>query len=373
MSSVVVFAAWITASFGSGRFSNLFTSDEYFAIQQKRVRREVRDLSPDQWNRVAEAMNMMKNLSTAEGREMFGDDFINYDALVCQHAIANYDPLGDMGHIAPYVASAKQLYKQTNRMCDHVVYVFLISVFNIWHRAYVLSFENCLIAIDDEIQGEPYWDWRRDIIEQDDSVNVSRSIVFSDAYFGAYATNNENDFAVRNGRFANWKVHDNPDELGCGAFYQNAFGLLRNRDNTEGNPFVTRYGGTLCDGDSFAIGVLETYDFCLDNTTDFTEFVNCYNFDVHARAHIGVGGSRPAFGGQPSAGWPFCQFWHGASWTPVCGVYDLVYMPSGFIMIRSTESENGVSATAALSVRNLEHVRMIPTSRMRPGSARNVG
>jgi len=116
-------------------------------------------------------------------------------------------------------------------------------------------------------------------------------------------------------------VHDAPEELGCGSFYQNAFGLLRNRDNTEGNPFVTRFGGTLCDANTFDIGSLSKYDECLENITEgITEFVDCFNFDVHARAHIGIGGSRPAYDGQPSVGWPFCQFWHGASWSKINGV-----------------------------------------------------
>merc|ERR1719242_459588 len=56
----------------------------------KRIRAEIRDISDDQWTRVVDAMNIMKNLSESEGRAIYGDYYRNYDNLVCQHAVSTY-------------------------------------------------------------------------------------------------------------------------------------------------------------------------------------------------------------------------------------------------------------------------------------------
>ena len=62
-----------------GMFSHLFTDEEFEEISQnKRIRREIRDLSNDQWNRVATAMNIMKYVSEEEGKEIYGNDYRNY-------------------------------------------------------------------------------------------------------------------------------------------------------------------------------------------------------------------------------------------------------------------------------------------------------
>ena len=172
---------------------------------------------------------------------------------------------------------------------------------NVWHRALVLQAENSLIAIDPRIDGLPYWDWRRDVAEQNSTWNLTKSVIFSADYFGEYNTQNTKYKQLTTGRFAHWRVHDNPVEVGCSPpFGQNAFGLLRGADNAESSPFVTRFGGTVCGQHGFAVGDLETYDFCLDNMTDVTDFMACYDLGVHGRPHLGIGGSRLAFEGQMS-------------------------------------------------------------------------
>eukprot|EP01084_Bolivina_argentea_P139813 245914_1 len=111
----------------NGQFAGLFTYNEYKSMKQKRIRKEIRDISNTQWKRIANAMNLMKYIPTESGHTIFGDNFINYDGLVCQHHRATYHIGGDMAHIGPQ--------------------------FNIWHRAYILAFENSLIAIDHKIDG----------------------------------------------------------------------------------------------------------------------------------------------------------------------------------------------------------------------------
>lgn len=126
---------------------------------------------------------------------------------------------------------------------------------------------------------------------------------------------------MTNGRFGHWTVHDNPSEVGCDTEYQNPFGLLRAKDNTEGNPFITRFGGSLCDANTFSTGDMDAYNECF-NVTGLTAFMGCYNFRVHARTHIGVGGSRPSFSNQTVGNWPSCTSYHDGSFIVVC-VFEL--------------------------------------------------
>merc|ERR1719189_2053291 len=76
----------------TGSFSHLFTNDEYEMMTTKRIRREIRDLSDNQWDRIVDAMNIMKNTSESDGREIYGEFYQNYDVLVCQHAITSLGP-----------------------------------------------------------------------------------------------------------------------------------------------------------------------------------------------------------------------------------------------------------------------------------------
>ena len=65
-----------------------FSLDDYTVIANKRIRREIRDLSTDQWNRVAAALNTMKRVNQSEGEALYGKYFLNYDAmerLLVQH------------------------------------------------------------------------------------------------------------------------------------------------------------------------------------------------------------------------------------------------------------------------------------------------
>ena len=151
-------------------------------------------------------------------------------------------------------------------------------------------------------------------MEVNDTVNLSARILFSDEYFGDY----HHDVAVTNDRFGHWTVHDEPSEIDfCGPENYNAFGLLRNIQNPEGNPFITRYGGSVCGANTLSTGDWEMYDSCM-NLTDLTAFHACYDFHIYRRPHIGVGGSRASYEGQTASDWPFCDFWHGDALAVVC-------------------------------------------------------
>ena len=93
-----------------------------------RLRKEIRSLSSEQWDRVVKAMWIMKTSSNAEGKAKYGKQFANYDSFVAKHVKAVFNPEGDQGHFGP--------------------------IFLIYHRAWLLAFENSLLAIDPAIEGQ---------------------------------------------------------------------------------------------------------------------------------------------------------------------------------------------------------------------------
>ena len=177
----------------------------------KRVRRELRSLSDDEWDRVVDAMWTMKTMSAADGAALYGASFRNYDALVVKHAVATTDNRGDQAHFGPQ--------------------------FQTWHGAFILEFEMSLLAIDPAIGACPYWD-------------ASIDGAFP-AYFGSSPGTAAND-AVDDGPFAGWTVSAYDGDAYAGSLTgatadfsgSSSTGLLRGTDNTLTNDLFTRFGTT---------------------------------------------------------------------------------------------------------------------------------
>ena len=120
----------------------------------------------------------MKETSTEEGRRLYGDLFWNYDEILFLHSCSLYDPRCDQGHYGPHFMN--------------------------FHRAFLLRFENSLLAIDPTIESLPYWDYARDTetgdcFEQD-------CYIFSNKYFGSVNGNPDENHAVTDGLFAYWPI-----------------------------------------------------------------------------------------------------------------------------------------------------------------------
>ena len=92
-----------------------------------RIRKEIRSLSKHEWNEVVEAMNIMKNSTIQEGKVKYGNHFVTYDYMISKHAHAALDKRGDQAHFGP--------------------------IFGVYHRAWLLEFENSLLAINPNISG----------------------------------------------------------------------------------------------------------------------------------------------------------------------------------------------------------------------------
>lgn len=184
-----------------------------------RVRKEIRSITADQWDRVVNAIWIMKSLSLIEGRLRYGRKFITYDLMILKHARASFDARGDQAHNHP--------------------------VFPLYHRCWVLQFEQSIMSIDPKIESLPYWD------ETIDSTILSNfrypqqhpSFIFSDKYMGAHVGEGPL-YQVRNGRFANWPISFNiSNEVD---FPSNIYGFFRHPLSFNPSEVLTRNGGGIC-------------------------------------------------------------------------------------------------------------------------------
>ena len=70
-----------------------------------RVRREVRDLSATEWQRVTNAMNTMKRVATTNGQATYGAAYRSYDYFTAKHYAACTDARGNGAHYGPHFLS----------------------------------------------------------------------------------------------------------------------------------------------------------------------------------------------------------------------------------------------------------------------------
>jgi hypothetical protein len=138
-----------------------------------RVRREIRALSNDERSEVFAAMLIMKRLPTTDGRQRYGPAYINYDDLVVKHNDAASDSRCDQGHLGPGFA--------------------------IFHRAFVLIFEESLLSINPAIGALPYWDYN---VDSSDGRDPRASIIWTDEWFGSSVGDPNDGYSVKDGVFS---------------------------------------------------------------------------------------------------------------------------------------------------------------------------
>eukprot|EP00961_Rhodomonas_salina_P007341 99198-Rhodomonas_salina.1 len=135
------------------------------------VRKEIRQLTTAEWDKIVKAMWIMKRETFESGTAKYGASFRPYDYFTVKHAVASTDSRGDEAHFGAH--------------------------FMTWHGAFVLEFEVCLKAIDPTIESCPYWDEA-----------ITTPSVWTDTYFGA-DPGPETNYQVRTGPFADWPVQAN--------------------------------------------------------------------------------------------------------------------------------------------------------------------
>ncbi len=223
----------------------------------QRIRQEIRTLTPMAWQQIVDALWIMKTIkSTIAGRQIYGKEFISYDDLVSKHAIAALDNRGDQAHFSP--------------------------VFSLFHRAWLLELENSIIAVDNNINGLPYWDFTANL--------VCKKSVFTPEYFGQFA-NDPPDYIIEDGKFAFWKIkrlsrrenHSNvgalsiEDSVNDSSYnLSNSCGLMRHPLSKNYSPFATRRGGIMCgskNANRNMNAVSQSWNSCLKAKTVLQWFV----------------------------------------------------------------------------------------------------
>lgn len=215
----------------------------------------------------------MKLTSGKAGREIYGSSYVSYDEMVAKHMSAALNKEGGQAHFTP--------------------------VFPIYHRLWLLEVENSLIAIDPAISGLPYWNSFKDGFA-----------VFTNEYLGS-PPEAENDYAVRDGKFAYWRV-PTADDADVDDNISNVYGYVRAPLNPNRSPVITRRMRSLC-GVHFGLGEPAAWDFCAGRGPEFWDYQLCIDGSIHGRAHMTIGGSwkRPeqlASGAEDSTD---CAQWFG--------------------------------------------------------------
>ena len=232
-------------------------------LVSQRVRKEIRSLTMEEWERVVTAMWTMKTETTESGRAKYGSQFRTYDYFVVKHAVATTDSRGDQAHFGAHFIS--------------------------WHSAFVLEFENTLLAIDPMIGAMPYWD-----------ETIASPSVFTEDYFGT-----DPDTAVSpdvtTGKFANFPVDTNFSFDDYAAYITDdstvtyrgtgdSLSILRGTANLGTSPVVIRQGS----GSGWEARPPSIDDWWACTAEDgFTDWYTCIEqgrTSFHSGPHGSIGG-----------------------------------------------------------------------------------
>lgn len=249
------------------------------AAGKRSIRKEFRSLTKAEWNDVVDAMWIMKRTSQKEGEHLYGPSFRTYDWFVSIHIDASLNPFCDAAHFTP--------------------------VFISWHRIYLLQFERALQAINPNISGLPYWDYRPDAKDPGRPEGP-----FTQAYFGSWVGDPMQQYQVIDGQFAGWSVARRATDVYGWTSLKGGF--MRGPMNMNTAPNFTRNGGTICQ-QHVGVGKPEQWEGCLEKN-NVRDWHYCIDYDVHGEAHFGVAGGWPRFEGQTPPDVPYHD-------PPVCATF----------------------------------------------------
>ena len=146
------------------------------------VRREMRQLDDDDRSRYLDALEKIHRLSMAEGLELYGQQFVNYEKMTGMH-------------MDQMTLDGCTIYHNTD-------------VFFGAHSAFTLMLEQALQAIDPSLSA-PYWDYTIDDLEYGNEW-AAKSPLFGDDWFGSANPENAADpHVIEHGRFAYIPISSN--------------------------------------------------------------------------------------------------------------------------------------------------------------------
>ncbi|CAM9333791.1 unnamed protein product, partial [Ascophyllum nodosum] len=224
-------------------------------IMVKYVRREIRQLNDKDREAFFNAMEAIYRLPTAQGRDIYGEEYLGIEFFVQMHL----DGAG--------VIECDHWHDDSGIMTHHV--------------GFTLLFEQGLQVVNPSVS-IPYWSYTIESALGYNSYGDSK--IFSPDWLGDASPENPLH-TVDNGRFQYLPVFEKAAEYG---YVHNAYGLLRTPWNLDSTPFVTRHNAT---NGQIKTGMVscQTYSNSFDTST-LKEMNSYLNGGTHGPVHIVVGG-----------------------------------------------------------------------------------
>eukprot|EP00897_Mesotaenium_endlicherianum_P009480 jgi/Mesen1/8560/ME000049S07954 len=232
------------------------------------VRREIRSKSPEDRFRYFSAIHTIAKVPTAEGKLKYGPRFVNYYEINAKHAAAALAAPCDLAHGD--------------------------AAFFTYHRALTREFEQSLQAVDPTVS-LAYWDMYQEGAMED----PSKSVIFSDEFYGNLSGDPNDKWIVKNGQFAYWRIPHGEEahkleSMSWGGVgpsnWTNAYGFNRRPDNMNRAAYVSRVG-VLGDHET-PFATLEGWQKCV-KLDSYNEYRVCLDYirGAHTAGHIRIGGT----------------------------------------------------------------------------------
>lgn len=229
------------------------------------VRRELHSLHPNDYNAYMDAAYVLDSVSTQEGKQIYGDSYIDSSYTARLHYFNSAHQEGDHYH------EGNGFFSMHVKLSNY--------------------YEAQLQVVDPSVS-LPYWDFT---IEAKENLNNIGAVTFQPDSFGTmyappsgdYFTYNEplESTAIKDGRWAGLKAvkaEDFPEYSGHG----NAYGYLRSPWNLNPSPYITRATITF---DSVKLPTCSSHYTSLEYT-DFNLWMYDSAFDPHGPTHTLFGG-----------------------------------------------------------------------------------
>ncbi|PRW60197.1 tyrosinase 2 [Chlorella sorokiniana] len=182
----------------------------------RRVRKELRSLSPREYKMYLQGVSTMLTVPTAAGQKIFGSKYKDYATIVIRHAVAVPDMRGDQGHYVP--------------------------CFMTFHCAVMLEFENALLSVVPELSAMPYWNFLLDA--PGGKYYKTDRWAFGDLYGGSMVGDPDVGYAVTDGVFG-WRQITRYSAKRFAEYQQfysgSPKGFVRGLKSTVDNPYIVRF------------------------------------------------------------------------------------------------------------------------------------
>eukprot|EP00897_Mesotaenium_endlicherianum_P003126 jgi/Mesen1/2841/ME000174S02097 len=256
--------SWCTANFGPQVYK--------LPVIVTYVRREIRSLPTEEREQYFNAIWIMANVTTEDGQKTYGPKYHNYYEFVAKHWAAVLATPCDLGHWGPALVT--------------------------FHRLFTKEFENSIQSIYPHLS-LPYWDYFIDAEMED----PTKSIMWSNDFYGSMHGDPNDDWIVKDGKFAFWRVPHGeeaqywgnyswgPEEpkLGPTVVGLNPYGFMRSPNNMNKGRYLTRIGQF---GNNFyPFASYKNWTMCRDEP-QFGLYSRCLDASsTHPALHMGVGGN----------------------------------------------------------------------------------